>query len=204
MPTPATADVPFGQILPHGHNFDLGATGRVCLMRLAHLFDLSGRRALVTGGNSGIGLAMARALGLAGPSVALAARAREKAGGERLDELVADGIDAHATHPNRSGRSSALALAKAAEEPWTSTVNAAGGQHCGTPDWPSHARAFDLHMALHLRAPFLLVQHLAGIWSRGLGACEQRLASIGARPLPIPRPTGGQTAASVQLTPCHA
>ena len=43
-------------------------------MRLAHLFDLAGRHALVTGGNSGIGLAMARALGLAGARVTLAAR----------------------------------------------------------------------------------------------------------------------------------
>jgi NAD(P)-dependent dehydrogenase (short-subunit alcohol dehydrogenase family) len=43
-------------------------------MRLGHLFDLAGRRALVTGGNSGIGEAMARALGLVGARVLLVAR----------------------------------------------------------------------------------------------------------------------------------
>ena len=43
-------------------------------MSLAHLFDLRGRRALVTGGSSGIGEAMARALGLAGAKVLLVAR----------------------------------------------------------------------------------------------------------------------------------
>ena len=43
-------------------------------MTPAALFDLRGRRALVTGGNSGIGEAMARALGLAGARVLLVAR----------------------------------------------------------------------------------------------------------------------------------
>lgn len=41
---------------------------------LAALFDLAGRTALVTGGNSGIGEAMATALGLAGARVVLAGR----------------------------------------------------------------------------------------------------------------------------------
>ena len=43
-------------------------------MSAASLFDLTGRTALVTGGNSGIGLAISRALGLAGASVLLVAR----------------------------------------------------------------------------------------------------------------------------------
>jgi NAD(P)-dependent dehydrogenase (short-subunit alcohol dehydrogenase family) len=38
------------------------------------LFDLGGRRALVTGGSSGIGEAMAQALGAAGASVLLVSR----------------------------------------------------------------------------------------------------------------------------------
>ena len=41
---------------------------------ISSLFGLAGRRALVTGGNSGIGAAMARALGLAGARVLLVAR----------------------------------------------------------------------------------------------------------------------------------
>ena len=62
-------------------------------MKLGALFDLNGRRALVTGGNSGIGEAAARALGLAGACVALVAR-REIELTKAVERLGADGIDA--------------------------------------------------------------------------------------------------------------
>jgi len=42
------------------------------------LFDLSGRVAIVTGGNGGIGLGMARGLAMAGAAVVIAARAPDK------------------------------------------------------------------------------------------------------------------------------
>jgi gluconate 5-dehydrogenase len=60
---------------------------------MAHPFDLSGRRALVTGGGGGLGLAMARGLGQAGARVVINGRSRDK-----LDAAVSalqhDGIDA--------------------------------------------------------------------------------------------------------------
>ena len=43
-----------------------------------NLFDLSGRVAIVTGGNGGIGLGMARGLGEAGATVVIAGRDKEK------------------------------------------------------------------------------------------------------------------------------
>ena len=62
-------------------------------MNVQTLFNLAGRHALVTGGNSGIGLAMARALGLAGGRVTLVARRAEPLAAAAKG-LQADGIDA--------------------------------------------------------------------------------------------------------------
>jgi 2-dehydro-3-deoxy-D-gluconate 5-dehydrogenase len=63
------------------------------------LFDLEGRVAIVTGGNGGIGLAMAKALGTGGATVVIVGRNKEKsetaaaelrAGGAKVAGIVAD------------------------------------------------------------------------------------------------------------------
>ena len=56
-----------------------------------NLFDLTGRAALVTGGNGGIGLGMAKALAEAGAKVAIAGR-DEKKNAEALRSLGAGAI----------------------------------------------------------------------------------------------------------------
>src|SRR4051812_13393123 len=56
-------------------------------------FDLTGRAALVTGGNGGIGLGMAKGLGQAGASIAIAGR-NEKKNAEAVKELKALGAQA--------------------------------------------------------------------------------------------------------------
>jgi NAD(P)-dependent dehydrogenase (short-subunit alcohol dehydrogenase family) len=62
---------------------------------MSGLFDLAGRRALVTGGGSGIGLAMARALADHGAAVALWGRNPEKVQ-RAADDLAVAGAVAHA------------------------------------------------------------------------------------------------------------
>jgi 2-deoxy-D-gluconate 3-dehydrogenase len=61
----------------------------------SRMFDLTGRVAIVTGGNGGIGLGMARGLAKAGARVVVAARNAEKSG-RAVDELRALGSDAFA------------------------------------------------------------------------------------------------------------
>ena len=58
-------------------------------------FDLSGRVAVVTGANRGIGLGIAKGLAQAGAQVAIWAR-NEEAGRQAADELIAQGGQAHA------------------------------------------------------------------------------------------------------------
>ena len=61
---------------------------------MSSLFDLRGRIAIVTGGNGGIGLGMARGLANAGASVVVAARNPEKssAADRELQALGADAL----------------------------------------------------------------------------------------------------------------
>jgi gluconate 5-dehydrogenase len=63
-------------------------------MKLAQLFDLSGRVALITGGSRGLGLEMADALGELGAKVVIAARKSEELE-EAKEELARRGTQAH-------------------------------------------------------------------------------------------------------------
>ncbi len=168
------------------------------MTRLSPLFDLAGRRALVTGGNSGLGLAMARALGLQGAVVHLAARSAE-----RLDAaarvLAEEGIDAR---PHAADLGDAAALAALAEDagPIDILVNAAG-MNLRQPFGSVTAEAFDLHMAIHLRAPFLLSQALApGMKARGWGRVINVASLQSVRAFADSAPYGAAKGGVVQLT----
>ena len=60
-------------------------------MPSANSFDLTGRVAIVTGGNGGLGLGMARGLAAAGAAIAIAARSEKKAQAA-VAEISAGGV----------------------------------------------------------------------------------------------------------------
>jgi len=79
------------------------------------LFDLSGRVAVVTGGNGGIGLGMARGLAAAGAAVVLAARDREKSA-EAVKEIEALGAACAAVSVDVTAAASCQAMVAAVVE----------------------------------------------------------------------------------------
>ena len=79
------------------------------------LFDLSGRVAVVTGGNGGIGLGMARGLARAGAAVAVAGRNQEKSAAA-VAELEALGAEAAAIPVEVTAEASCRAMVTAAVE----------------------------------------------------------------------------------------
>lgn len=139
-------------------------------MSLAQLFGLHGRTALVTGGSSGIGRAIAGALADAGARVIIAARTEanvvqaaaeiERAGGSAVG-IVAD----------LSTRSGAHALADAALDAGAIdiVVNSAG-INLRPPLADLSEEEWDRTMAVNLDAPFVLGQRCApGMIERGYG-----------------------------------
>jgi gluconate 5-dehydrogenase len=156
----------------------------------------------VTGGNSGIGLAMARALGLGGAGIAIAAR-RADATATALAALARDEIEAVAIQVDLARSDCAGVVAEALHRLAISPdilVNAAG-VNLRQPFEEVTAEAFDLHMALHLRAPFLLTQALApAMAERGHGRVINLASLQSFRAFPDSAPYGAGKGGVAQLT----
>ena len=126
---------------------------------LEEIFGLSGRLAVVTGGSSGIGRAMAAALGRAGARIVLVARDRDRLS-ETVAELTGHGVEAGAMSVDLADR---IALTAAIDHILAEygdpdvLVNAAAVNRrppmdrLTTDDW-------DVTLAANLTAPFLLGQ----------------------------------------------
>jgi gluconate 5-dehydrogenase len=172
------------------------------MFRLSSLFDLTGRVALVTGGNSGIGLAMARALGQAGARLVIVARRedalREAAEGLRAEDIAVDMIPADLASPEAGImlRAACAGLGQSVDI----LVNAAG-LNLRQPFMQVTTAGFDLHMAVHLRAPFLLTQAFApGMAERGFGRILNIASLQSYRAFPDCAPYGAAKGGVVQLT----
>jgi gluconate 5-dehydrogenase len=133
-------------------------------------FDLSGRTALVTGGSSGLGEAMAQALGLAGAKLVLMAR-RQDLLQQSADKFSAMGIatrtlvcDLASPEAAQKGALQALSMG-----PVDILVNAAG-INMREPFGDITVASWTAQINLHLTAPFFLTQALApAMKQRGWG-----------------------------------
>lgn len=137
------------------------------LPTLDGLFGLGGRTALVTGGSSGIGRAIARALAGAGAHVRVAARTTaaiaETVAGIRDGGGSADGITA-----DLGSRAGAHALADAAGD--IDILVHSAGINLRPPLGELDEAVWDATMAVNLDAAFVLGQRLIpGMAERGYG-----------------------------------
>lgn len=165
-------------------------------------FELDGRVALVTGGSSGLGQAMAEALAGAGARVVVAARRREaleasvatiEGEGGQAAALVADLADPGALEET----------ARRAAEPFgpvTILVNAAG-VNLRQPIEEVDLTAWQLTLQLHLGTPFFLSRALVpGMRAEGYGRIINLASLQSQRAFPDSAPYGAGKGGIVQLT----
>jgi NAD(P)-dependent dehydrogenase (short-subunit alcohol dehydrogenase family) len=135
------------------------------------LFSLGGLVAVVTGGSSGIGRAIAGALAHAGGSVVVVARGKDRLAAT-VDDLTAAGCRAAHVSGDLGSRSGALAAADQAADVFGEPdilVNCAG-VNLRPPMGEIDEQIWDATMAVNLEAPFLLGQRFGpGMAERGFG-----------------------------------
>lgn len=170
-------------------------------MKPAALFDLTGKRVLITGGSSGLGEAMACALGLAGASVVLMSRRADelRAAAQRLVDqgMAAQWVAGDLATPEGAlaGARDALALG-----PVDVLVNAAG-VNLREPYAEVTPASWMTQIHLHLSAPFFLAQALApAMKQRGWGRIINIASLQSYRAFPHSAPYGAGKGGIVQLT----
>ena len=171
-------------------------------MDINALFSLAGRHALITGGNSGIGLAMAQALGHAGASVTLVARrASELESAAALlgkDNIRADWIACDLASPEAVASCGALCLER---HQHTDVLINAAGLNLRKSFMDNSPADWNLHLALHLGAPFFMTQALAPTMKKNNWGRIINLASLqSTRAFTNGTPYGAAKGGVIQLT----
>lgn len=165
-------------------------------------FDLGGQVALVTGGSSGLGRAMALALAGAGASVVVAARRREA-----LEESVAmmqeQGGRAAALEADLADPAALGDVAQRAADPFgtvTILVNAAG-VNLRQPIDEVDLASWQLTLQLHLGTPFFLSRALVpGMREKNYGRIINLASLQSQRAFANSAPYGAGKGGIVQLT----
>lgn len=169
---------------------------------LDSLFHLSGRTALVTGGSSGLGLAMARALSRAGAAVVLAARDAKRLEGARA-AIASQGGAAEAIPFDLADTARLPELGVLAAGPFGPPdilVNAAGINPRQPWDQVTHDD-WNRTLAVNLTAPFLLARELVPAMRRHRFGRIINLASLqSVRAFPDGAPYGASKGGLAQLT----
>ena len=138
-------------------------------------FRLEGKRALVAGASSGIGLACAAALAEAGADVVLAARRLERVE-DVADALRGEGWRAEALALDVADLD-AVRTSVAASGPFDVLINSAGMNRPG-PALETSAEDFDAVMNVNLRGAYFLTQAVAkGLLAAGRGGSLINISS---------------------------
>jgi 2-deoxy-D-gluconate 3-dehydrogenase len=173
-------------------------------MTLTSPFDLTGRRALVTGAARGLGRAIALELALAGAEVALGVL-DELGAAPLIDEIEARGGRAIAVRMDvRDLDSARSAFDRAAKELGGIDVlvnNAGGG--IGGPAIDVSEADFDAVWSLNTKSTFFLSQHAARQMSAG-GSIVNIASQAGLIALPGEASYCISKAAVIHMTKCHA
>ena len=169
---------------------------------MASGFDLSGKRALITGSSRGLGLAMATALANAGASVVLNAR-DEVALGAAAADLAATGAEVHALAFDVTSEDSvtdAIAHCETQIGPIDILVNNAGIQIRG-PLEDYAIDKFELMLSTHVVATFAVSKAVAkGMIARGHGKIINICSVLTTVARPTAAPYGAAKAAVANLT----
>ncbi len=172
-------------------------------MSIAALFDLSGRVALVTGANSGIGRAIAGALAEAGARVVLVARrAKELAEAQREIGRGAAALPCDLTDRRALGECAASAPSFFGAP---DILVSAAGVNVRKPMLDVTESDWDASIRLNLEAPFFLAQKLApAMIAKGWGRIINIASLQSVRAFRDSAPYGASKGGVMQLTRAQA